>query len=163
MWKYLLHLWTRKLQITFLYQQRELTLPLIWNWRQTLNLREKFKKFKNLRKIWRKFDKGQLEIEGKSTESSHKYNQKFEQEVEQKNFFIIVKSTKIQFECVNIQSKWPPSLSIQSCKRSSHLAIDLRIVFKGIFAVSSTTLDIRVNVPLGWRGDPGWYQEKQRR
>ncbi len=31
-----------------------------------------------------------------------------------KTFFIVVKSTKIQFECANIDSKRPPSLSIQN-------------------------------------------------
>ncbi len=41
-----------------------------------------------------------------------------------------MKRTKIQFECINIHSKWLASLSIQGCQRLSHLEIDLQIISK---------------------------------
>ncbi len=61
-----------------------------------------------------------------------------------------MKSHKIQFECVNVHSKWPPSISIQSCKHSGHLAINLTIISKGSFAVFSIILHFS-DSEFGWR------------
>ncbi len=69
-----------------------------------------------------------------------------EEIVVQKVFYIVVKSTKIQFECTNIHLKWPPSLSIQRCKCLARLVINLQIVSKCIFVtVLDDTMILRLS------------------